>query len=330
VLALAKPRVRRLVRTSGYLHALQRESRDCIRMLAQVAIPADRAVLHHALTQMARCRARRRPYFLFLNLYDVHAPYAPTPTSPLRSFRTPGGWVENLRLPVVLPRVASHAYLRPGFRLSAASRAMLRGRYHRAIELMDAKVGEFHAAARDAGLLDDTLLVVTSDHGEAFGEHGLYFHDASVYDTHLHVPLWIRHPRLAPAVVDDVVSTRGLFALLHAAGREAGLAGTLLDPRARAAAPVALAEHFHYPHTAGLLPQYTQDLAAAVVGPRKAILTRDGVRYYDLATDPEETAPAEGSVAEFVAACRRAGLPPAAIDAATAHLGRWERVRAAA
>ncbi len=330
VLALAKPRVRRLIRASGYLHALQRESRDCIRMLTRVAIPADRAVLRHALEQMARCRARGRPYFLFLNLYDVHAPYAPTLASPLRSFRTPGGCLENLRLPFVLPRVASHAYLRPGFRLSAASRAMLRGRYHRAIELMDEKVGEFHAAARDAGLLDDTLLVVTSDHGEAFGEHGLYFHDASVYETHLRVPLWIQHPRLAPAVVDDVVSTRGLFALLRAAGLDLGLSGTILDPRARAATPVALAEHFHYPHTAGLLPRYTQNLAAAVVGTRKAILTRDGVRQYDLATDPEETAPAEGSVAEFVAACRRAGLPRAAVDAAASHLGRWERVGAAA
>src|SRR2546426_9864685 len=80
----------------------------------------------------------------------------------------------------------------------------------------------------------------------------------------------------------------------------------------------------------GCSPRYAQDLAAAVVGTRKAILTRDGVRQYDLATDPEETAPAEGTVAEFVAACRRAGLPRAAVDAAASHLGRGERVGAAA
>ena len=59
---------------------------------------------------------------------------------------------------------------------------MLRDRYHRAIELMDAKLAAFYDAARGAGLLDDTLLVVPADHGEAFGEHELYFHDASVYE----------------------------------------------------------------------------------------------------------------------------------------------------
>ena len=50
---------------------------------------------------------------------------------------------------------------------------------------------------------DDKLLIVTSDHGEAFGEHGLYLHDASVYDTHLHVPLWVRHPERPPEVVNE-------------------------------------------------------------------------------------------------------------------------------
>ena len=122
-------------------------------------------------------------------------------------------------LPWVLPKVSSHAYLRPGFRLSDGSRRMLLGRYRRSIELMDVKLERFWNEARSAGLLDDTLVVVTADHGEAFGEHDLYFHDASVYDTHLHVPLWIHHPALAPAVVDDVVSTRALFDVLWEGAR---------------------------------------------------------------------------------------------------------------
>ena len=105
-------------------------------------------------------------------------------------------------LPSVLPRVSGHAYLRPGISLSPnAASEMLLGRYHRAIELMDAKLADFYDAARGVGLLDDTLLIVTSDHGEAFGEHGLYFHDASVYDTNLRVPLWIHHPERAPSPV---------------------------------------------------------------------------------------------------------------------------------
>jgi arylsulfatase A-like enzyme len=192
---------------------------------------------------------------------------------------------------------------------------------------MDGKLAAFYQAARAARLLDDTLLIVTSDHGEAFGEHDLYLHDASVYDTHLHVPLWIRHPDREPAVVDEVVSTRSLFGLLRAVALGRPLAGTLLDPPARAARPVALAEHFHYPHTAGLLPRYAQNIAAAIVGSHKAIVRREGVFQYDLARDRAETRPIVGRVADFEAACREDGLPAAAVAAAGRHLRRWEASR---
>jgi len=204
---------------------------------------------------------------------------------------------------------------------------MLLARYHRAFELMDEKLADFYTAARGAHLLDDTLLVVTSDHGEAFGDHGLYFHDASVYDTHLHVPLWVHHPDVPPAIVDDVVSTRDLFGLMRAAGLGHGVAETVLDPAYRRARPVALAEHFHYPHTAGLLAEYTQNLSAAVVGTRKIILRREGAALYDLGSDPGETAPARGTLADFENACRGDGVPAAAIAAAVAHVRRASAAR---
>jgi len=320
--AFAKPRVRRLIRGSGFFGALQRRNRDFVTTLARMGIPADRLVLDRALEQMASHRQQGRPYFLFLNLYDVHAPYCPSPTSPLRPFTSLRGCVENLLLPSVLPRISGHAYLRPGFRLSQRSREMLLGRYHRAIELMDEKLASFYDAARGAGLLDDTLLIVTSDHGEAFGEHDLYFHDASVYDTNLRVPLWIRHPDRSPAVVDDVVSTRGLHGLIRTVGLRADCRATLLADDHRRAHPVALAEHFHYPHTDGLLDRYKQNLAAAVVGTRKVIVRREGLELYDLSADPGELAPAGGTIADFEAVCRRDGLPVAAIAAAAAHLRR--------
>jgi len=200
---------------------------------------------------------------------------------------------------------------------------MLRRRYHRAIELMDAKLASFYADAESAGLLDDTLLVITSDHGEAFGEHGLYCHDASVYETHLRVPLWIRHPALEARRIADVVSTRGLFDVLRAAALGSSLGGTLLDPAARAERPVALAEHFHYPHAAGLLEHYRHDIAAAVVGTRKLIVRPEAALLYDLVADPEEIHPIASSLDEFIALCHRDGAPTAAIAEASMHLQRW-------
>jgi arylsulfatase A-like enzyme len=58
----------------------------------------------------------------------------------------------------------------------------------------DGGVGEVVRLLRERDLLDNTLLIVTSDHGEAFGEHGYIYHSHAVYDEFLHVPLLIRFP----------------------------------------------------------------------------------------------------------------------------------------
>lgn len=322
VLALSKPRLRRLIESSGFFTLVQKQQRDILLTLARMGVPADERVLTHVLERMAELRRRSRPFFLFANLYDVHAPYSPSPHSPLRSFRSFAGWRENLALPWLLPKVSSHAYLRPGFQMAPSGRHILLDRYHRAIELMDAKLAAFYSQARRAGLLDDTLLVVTADHGEAFGEHQLYFHDASVYDTHLRVPLWVHHPGVAPSLVDDVVSTAGLFDLFRSVALGTGLRGTLLDPHARAARPVALAEHFHHPDTRGMLPRYAQNLAAAVVGHRKLTLRHEGAEQCDLDADPDETTPEPATVEDFAATCVRDGYPRPAVDLAVRHLAR--------
>ena len=148
LLAMSKPRFRRQIRTSGFFHPLQRQSRRFASTFARSVLPADRPALHYALERMAELRRRGRPYFFFCNLFDVHAPYPPAPHSIMRPPWSPRGWGENLRLPFVMPCLGGHTYLRPDFHLSDRSRRMLLDRYHRAIELMDAKLDDFHAAAR--------------------------------------------------------------------------------------------------------------------------------------------------------------------------------------
>jgi arylsulfatase A-like enzyme len=170
--SLAKPRVRRLIAKSGFFGALQRQNRQFVSTLARMGMPADRLVLDHALERMALHRRRQQPYFLFLNLYDVHARTVRRRTrrwrvsQAARLHREPHAAVG----PAARQR---HAYLRPGFHLSErsgnAARPLPPG--HRAD---GREAANFYDTARGVGLLDDTLLIVTSDHGEAFGEHGLY------------------------------------------------------------------------------------------------------------------------------------------------------------
>src|SRR5262249_55647301 len=122
--------------------------------------------------------------------------------------------------------------------------------------------------------------------------------------------------------VEEVVRRGDVVGLIGAMGHGGDLAGTVLDSDYRGEHPLALAQHFHYPHTDDLLPRYRQNLGAAVVGRRKLIVRREGLEHYDLQADPDEATPLGGTLGDFEAACRRDGAPAAAIAAALAHLRR--------
>lgn len=329
LLALAKPRVRRHIQASGFFHPRHAEQRAFVRTFAQSLLPADERALGHVLDVMARQQRARRPYFICCNLYDVHAPYPPARDSLLRPWTSLRGVAENLAFPVYQSKLGRHAYLRDGFRLSAWAQRVLRARYHQAIQLMDAKLEAFYVAAFAGGLLDDTLLIVTSDHGEAFGEHGLYLHDASVYDTHLHVPLWMHHPRLAAERIDDVVSMRELFGVMRAAAGQLPAAQTILDRGYRRAHPIAVAEHFFYPHLADMAARYRHNLLAVVAGEEKFIVRGDAVEHYDRRRDPDELAPQPVAMDALARACRQSGATTAAAETLAAHACRWQARRSA-
>lgn len=322
VLALAKPRVRRLIRESGFFGLAQKERASFLVTLARMGIPADERLLDRTLERLAEHKRRRQPHFTFLNLYDVHAPYSPSATSPLRPVTTRSGLVENIALPWVLPKVSSHSYLKPGFRISEWSRRMLLARYHRAIELADQKLRAFFEAADAEQLLDDALVVVTSDHGEGFGEHGLYLHDASLYETHLHVPLWIRMPGSQARVVEDVVSTRNLFSLVASAVTgSAPWHGTLLNSAVREQQPAAYAEHFHYPKRDQILPRYRLNQAAVITRCWKVIARGAQLEAYALHHGATENRPIElGSTEDVARLWEAEGLAVPQVVAALEHL----------
>jgi len=76
------------------------------------------------------------------------------------------------------------------------------------VAVADAQVGQLVEALTKRSLLDDTLVIVTSDHGENIGDHGMIDHLLSMYETTLHIPLVIRYPKhfQAGAVSNELVS----------------------------------------------------------------------------------------------------------------------------
>src|SRR4029434_6029700 len=89
-----------------------------------------------------------------------------------------------------------------------------RDRYERAIAYLDSELGRLFAALERRGLLANTLVVVTSDHGDEFAEHGLVDHGNTLYRASLHVPLVLHFPGRVPGGrrVMQPVSLRNLAA----------------------------------------------------------------------------------------------------------------------
>jgi len=102
----------------------------------------------------------------------------------------------------------------------------LEDRYDAEVAYADVHVGKLVAQ-----LPPNTVVVITADHGEDLGEHGVYYHGRSLYDADVRVPLIVHAPAIAPRVVDTPVSLADIApTVLELAGlpRPAGMNGRSL------------------------------------------------------------------------------------------------------
>ncbi len=167
-------------------------------------------------------RRPQRPFAAYLHILDPHWPYTPTDARPGRR-RDPS---EILCL-AQWGLSGEHWWLLRervnGGRLSLSPEdtSTLTQAYIDEIWQTDATLGRLWVWLAQADLLDDTLVIVTSDHGEGFLEHGRLDHGYGPYDELLRVPLLVRFPggKHAGARVDGIVQPTDIAAtLLEAAG----------------------------------------------------------------------------------------------------------------
>ncbi len=207
------------------------------------------------------------PFFLWIHLYDPHAPY-----------------IDHER------RGAND-----------------HERYNGEVAYVDAQIGRVFARLRDAHHWEHTTIIVAGDHGEGLGDHGERTHGLLLYDATLRVPLVIEGPgqkaerRNEPVSLVDIAPT-----MMALAGIEPSAAMTgrnLLDANGvttrRGTDPEIYAET-DYPHVAGWSP-----LQALTDGRWKAIRAGGETEVYDLANDPVElknVAAGQASTASAMAA----------------------------
>jgi choline-sulfatase len=194
-------------------------------------------------------RTRTKPFFTWIHFFDPHQPYKP----------------------------------------SSTDAALAASPYDAEIAGVDCQIGRIVETLRSNGLLDNTLLILTADHGESLGEHGEQTHAIFVYDATLRVPLLIRYPGFAPSVysgpvrsVDIVPTVLGILRLPGGDTTDGHDLGAAL--RGREPAP--------------RLPQYSESLLSEVgFGMAPLFAIRDGgFKYiraprpelYDLRNDPRE------------------------------------------
>jgi arylsulfatase A-like enzyme len=254
--------------------------------------------IHTKLRDWTAALPAGQRFFAYLHYLELHWPYCPR--QELRGRFDDGSSDLNICADWRRLRddMRSGAYV-----LTPADHHLLRARYDEELAGVDAALGELFAELRRRQLWDDTLVVVTADHGEEFAEHGGYFHGHTLFDELIHVPLVIKPPASWPgprgATLDPLAELRDVPAtLLAAAGLDARPAGTVdLLPWVRgeegAGRSFVVAE--------------SVDQVALRTSQWKLIAERSSGRLalYDLTRDPRETRDVAAAHPEELATLRR-------------------------
>ncbi len=174
-----------------------------------------------------------KPFFAFINFMEVHAPRLPSRDARRAVGLVGGAATLALRTPAGFEDLArANRSEKPYTR---AEDEAMRAVYDASVWELDRVTGELIDALDQRGHRDDTVVVIVSDHGDEIGEHRLYGHNFSVYDTLVRVPLVIRGPGVAHGRHRAPVSTAGLFGTLAHLARIPVEGALTLDT----AAPVA-------------------------------------------------------------------------------------------
>jgi arylsulfatase A-like enzyme len=237
-------------------------------------------------SQLGRLQATGRPFFLFVNYMDAHALYLPPPPFD-RKFGAPDARFTREDYYRLAERV------RRGAKLSDQRRDQLISQYDGGIAYLDSELARLFDRLKSMGLYENTLIAVTSDHGEAFGEHNVMEHGVSTHSDQVHVPWIVRYPGGAASQVkqsEDASSVDLLPTVLDVAGYDtpAHVEGVSLRKAAATPRPVFAESYPKWQWTD--VARFRRVERAVIVGKWKLITSTAGqCELYDVPADPLET-----------------------------------------
>jgi arylsulfatase A-like enzyme len=226
-------------------------------------------------------------FFAYIQTIDPHVPYDP-PDKYLKMYddKPYSGKVKPRMTAQLLGKAKSG-----DIEFSERDKERLEALYDGEVTYHDHYFGKFVERLRKMGVYDDTLFVITSDHGEEFNEHGSWGHGHSTYQELLHVPLMFRFPGAVPQgkVVQQTVS------ILDIGPTIMELTGTKRLPEGEGESLVG--------YMTGEIPtgpkvafsDFLNDQRVIRAGRWKLTLRGLNVRFFDLQNDPAEQNPLEPS-----------------------------------
>lgn len=239
-----------------------------------------------ALAYLEDAARQPAPYFMFLHFMDPHQPYSPDPS-------VAGRLTSHLQLPeryrgrsVGDPLVARAMQkdLEVGVAEARDALRVLQAAYHEELLFLDQAIGQVLEQIRRSGR--PTVVLVTGDHGEHFGEHNLMLHNNSAYEPLLRVPFILAGPSVPPGKLanaphlEDVAPTLLALAGVPVPPTMEGRNVLALDAATRTRIAVAPKDIAFYDGSWKLICDYE--------GLGSQLQRLEPKALYDLATDPQE------------------------------------------
>jgi choline-sulfatase len=253
-------------------------------------------------------RPKEKRFFLYVHTIDPHVPYMPPREYLAKYDNDPyNGPVVGTETAEILEKIKVGA-----FRPNDRDKRRLEALYDGEISYHDDHLARMFAAFESAGLLDDSLVIVTSDHGEEFFDHGSVGHGHSMYEELLHVPLLIRTPAADASAARRTGVEVGTVDVLPTACEILGVPCPA-EVEGRSLAPLLRGdENGCWPRA--VFSEFLDGQRAARMGRWKLIVRGSATTLFDLVADPDETRDASDAAPIALAMMR---------EQLGSHLGRF-------